>query len=415
MYTRKLGNKNFIFMTLEGSLFFLGVAFLGENTIVPIFVDTYTGSMQLLGLTTTLITAAKLLPRVLIGPYISRNKDMIRLLRIVMFMHRPMPILMVPVLLLVKNPFTVFLIFLGMYCIFWGIQGIAAVTWTDIFGRTIPGNRRGQLQGYQQFLGGTASLIAGYIIKLILDNSDLTNNTKYMIIFAIGSVILLMSAIVILPVKDVERKRKNENVNLIQYFSGLPSYFNKNKNYRRMVVLQAISRLGDVIIPFILVLSKNNLGFTSSRVSTLVVFQLVGAMVGGILWGNISRRFGNKQVIIIAEAVGLCISTFTLICILSNLHFDTFLIMCLVVTLAGIKTGAWLGYSNYLLDVVGETNRIEFMTLNTIILFPLSFANYLAGLANDKLGFLPLIAFTVLIGFTCSVLALKLKTVKPLH
>jgi hypothetical protein len=55
------------------------------------------------------------------------------------------------------------------------------------------------------------------------------------------------------------------------------------------------------------------------------------------------------------------------------------------------------------------------MTLNTIILFPLSFANYFAGLANDKLGFLPLITFTVLIGITCTVLALKLKTVKHLH
>lgn len=404
-------NRNFTLMTLEGSLFFFGTSFLGENTVVPIFVDTYTGSMQLLGLTIALLTVAKLLPKLLLGPYISQVKDVSRLLRIVMLIHRPLPLLMIPIFLVVKNPLIIFLAFLLMYCIFWGINGIAGIAWSDVFGRTIPGDLRGKLHGYQQFIGGVASLIAGYVIKLLLDNNILSNNIKYLIIFALGGLVLLGSALAIVPVKDIPRNIECKKVAIIKYFLTLPHYLNKNMNYKNMNILQAISRFGDLIIPFIIVLSKDNLGFDSHQLSTLVVFQIVGGMLGGILWGNISHKFGNKHVILAVEITGLIISTITFLCILINPYVMTFPIMCLVSTLAGAKAGGWLGYVNYLIDVVEEENRIDCMILNTIILFPLSFANYFAGLATDKLGFLPLVFFSVVVGMTTTILSVKLKSI----
>lgn len=404
-------NRNFTLMTLEGSLFFFGTSFLGENTVVPIFVDTYTGSMQLLGLTIALLAVAKLLPKLLLGPYISQVKDVSRLLRIAMLIHRPLPLLMIPIFLIVKNPLIIFFAFLLMYCIFWGINGIAGIAWSDVFGRTIPGDLRGKLHGYQQFIGGVASLVAGYIIKLLLDNNMISNNIKYLIIFALGGLVLLGSALAIVPVKDIPRNIKYKRVAVIKYFLKLPDYLNKNINYRNMNVLQAISRFGDLIIPFIILLSKDNLGFDSHQLSTLVVFQVIGGLLGGILWGNISHKFGNKQVILAVEIAGLILSIITFLCILINPYVMTFPIMCLVSILAGAKAGGWLGYVNYLIDVVEEENRIDCMILNTIILFPLSFANYFAGLATDKLGFLPLVFFSVVVGMVTTILSVKLKSV----
>lgn len=414
MDTEKIGKRNYILMTLEGSLFFSGLAFLGENTVVPIFVDTYTGSMQLLGLTITLLTAAKLLPRLLMGPYISKVKDMARFLHITMLINRPLPLLMIPVLLIVNNPLIIFIIFVLMYCTFWSVNGIAATAWLDIFGRTIPGKYRGKLQGHQQFIGGIASIGAGYIIKLLLDNSTLSNNIKYLIIFTLGGLVLLGSAIAIAFVKDIPRKVKEEKVVIIKYFLTLPSYLKKNKDYREMNIIQAISRFGDLIIPFIIVLSKNNLGFDSYKLSTLVVFQVIGAMLGGILWGNISHRFGNKQVIVTVEIIGLVISLATFLSVLSNTYVPTFPIMCVVSILAGAKTGGWLGYGNYLIDIVEKENIIDTMILSTIILFPLSFANYFAGLATDLFGFLPLLVFSVIVSVSTTTLSVRLKDVKHL-
>ena len=143
MNNNKLSSKNFIHMTMEGSLFFLGLAFLGESTVVPIFVDAYTGSMQLLGLFITILAFAKLLPRLLFGPFVSKTKDMARFLHITMLISRPLPLLMIPVLLLSKNPLFIFSSFLIIYCVFWSLNGISSVAWSDIFGRTISGNRRG--------------------------------------------------------------------------------------------------------------------------------------------------------------------------------------------------------------------------------------------------------------------------------
>jgi MFS family permease len=412
---KAIGNRNFKMMTLEGSFFFFGGAFLGESTVIPIFVDNFTGSVQLLGLTITLLGIAKLLPKLLMGPYMSRIKNMEGFLKFSMLIHRPLPLIMVPVLLIVKNPVTVFWIFLIMYCFFWGINGIAAVSWSDVFARTIPGNRRGQLQGYQLFIGGIASIAAGYIIKSILDSGTLSDNNKYLIIFGIGGLMLLASALMLLPVRDVQRNIKVEKINIIKYFMTLPVYLSKNKKYKHMVITQCISKFGDVLIPFIVLLCKNNLQYDSDRLSTMVIFQVIGSMLGGILWGNISRRFGNRNVILATEITGLVISTATLICIIINPYVATFPIMYIVITLAGAKAGSWLGYGNYLLDVVGEENRIDYMTLNTIVLFPLSFASYFAGLLNEKLGFTPLVIFTVFIGITSITLATRLKSVKHIH
>ncbi len=408
-------SKNFIFMTLEGSFFLFGISFLGENTIVPIFVDTYTGSMQLLGLTLTLLTAAKFLPKLISGPYVSSAKDMAGLLRFIMLLHRPLPLIMIPVLLFVKNPTIIFIAFVLMYCIFWSVQGITSVVWSDVFGRTISGNRRGQLQGNQQLIGGIASLFAGYLIKLVLDNNAFSNNTKYLIIFSLGGFVLLCSALVILPVQDLPRQVKNEKVELIKYFTTLPRHLGKNRSFTYMTILQVISRFGDLLSPFIIIISKDNLHFTPREISTLVVFQVAGAMLGGFSWGSISRKFGNKHVIVTAEVTGLLLSAGTLLCIMINPYMATFQIMCIISILAGAKTGAWLGYGNYLIDVAGEENIIDYMVLNSLILFPLSFANYFAGLLNDSFGFLPLVMLAVCTGIICTVLSLRLKVVKHGH
>ncbi|ADL53873.1 MFS transporter [Clostridium cellulovorans] len=410
--TSKDSKRNLLSMTLEGTFFFFGIAFFGESTVIPIFVDTFTGSVQLLGLTMTLIMIAKLLPKLLLGPYLSSVKDMSKLLKVTIFIHRPLPFLMIPVLLFVKEPLVIFWSFVIMYCTFWGINGLTAVSWGDVFARTIPGNLRGQIQGNQLFFGGIASLCAGYFIKLILDNDAIPENIKYVMIFAAGGITLVISAIVILPVKDTPRTVKKEDVHVLKYFMTLPKLLNKNDNYKKMTISQVFSRFAELLIPFIIVICKNKLGYSTAEVSTLVVCQVLGSMIGGFLWGKISKRFGNRNVIVTAEIIGLAVAISTLICLLTNTYINTFPIMCGIIIVAGAKTGAWLGYGNYMFDVVGEKNRIDYMTLNTIVLFPLAFCSYLAGLVNDLFGFYPLIIFTIVVASICTYSAVKLETVK---
>ncbi|HEY5562761.1 MAG TPA: MFS transporter [Clostridiaceae bacterium] len=412
MIDKKLSNKNFIHMTMEGSLFFLGLAFIGESTVLPIFVDAYTGSMQLLGLFITLLAVSKLLPRLLFGPFVSKTKDMARFLHITLLISRPLPLLMIPVLLFSKNPLFIFSSFLILYCAFWSINGISSVAWSDIFGRTISGNRRGQLHGLQQFIGGITSFFCSYIIKLILDNNHINNNLRYTLIFAMGGIILLCSALTIVPVRDVPRKISEAKVSVVNYFVILPSFLNKNSNYKYMNFIQAISKFGDLLLPFIIVLTKNILGFNAYQVSTLIVFQVLGTAIGGILLGNISHKFGNRNVILIVEIVGLTLSSITLFCIIFKSIPLTFPLMCLVCILVGAKGCGWLGYTNYLLDVVGEQNRIEYIILNSVILCPLAIASYFAGLVIEKLGFTPLVVLAVIIGITTTILSTKLRVIK---
>lgn len=405
-------NKNLIFMTMEGSFFMAGQSFFGENTIVPLFVYTYTGSMQLLGLTLTLLTLAKTLPKLLLGQYVDRTRNMSFLLKLTMLLHRPLPLLLLPVLLLVKNQNVIFIIYVTIFLIFWSIFGVAAFAWMDVFGRTIDPKKRGRLQGNQQLFGGITSFLAGYLIKFVLDSNQLTTNIKYFIIFGLGGALLTSSALAILPVKDEPRPVKSEEINLLKYYKGLMVHLSDNKDFNLLNIMQVISRFGDILVPFIIIIAASVLKFSNKEVSTLIVFELTGSLIGGFAWGNLSHSFGNRVVIIISEITGVILSAGTLIAILLGYSHWIFIFMCFVSIVAGARTGGWLGYGNYMLDVAGEHNRIDYMVINSLILFPLFVLNYLAAYMNDKLGYIPLILLALVSGIVCIIAAFRLKDIR---
>lgn len=410
MNEQQLRKRNFISLTLEGTFFLTGLAFLDANSVIPVFIDTFTGSLQLAGLATTLHTALAMLTQLFSGPYVPRIKNVPAYILWIMFLFRPLPFIMVPVLLGNLNPFLTVAIFLAIYGLFWASDGLVVVPWTDLLGRTIPANRRGKLIGYQQATGGIAALGAGFLIKMILAHPTLENSVKYAIIFSGAGICLMISSIMMSFARDLPRKVSEEKISYKRYFSQMPHYLLKNRDFTSMAVIRIIYSFIGMISPFIILFGRSTFHFSPSQVSNLIYIQIIGNLVGGLLWGTVSHRLGNKYVILIAQLIGALIPILAFMSLVFNGLILPIFFLWSMTLLTGINMGSWMGFLNYTIDIVNEEERPIYLVLGNVITFPLTFLPYLAGFIADLWGFLPLFFISLLAASAGIVLSMRLKT-----
>ena len=402
--------RNFYSLILEGMFFWIGFAFLDSNSVIPVFIDTYTGSLYLAGLATTLRTASSLLAQLAIGPHIQRIKNMPAFIIRIMLLFRPLPILMIPVLLLSKDLFLPVWVFLIIFSLLWVSDGLIVVPWLDVFGRTIESSTRGKLLGYQQVLGSIGSLFAGLIIKEALEHPTLSDGVRYSIIFGSAGIILLISSIAMSFVKDFPREVLEHKPNPFDYFAKLPGYFKKNKLYARMVITQIISGFGWMVMPFIILYNKDTFSLNPVQISTLIYTQIVGTLAGGIIWGNLSHRLGNRYVISISQVISFVLSLLVLTSLPLSSLVDAFYLAVMMSFLAGLSMGSWMGFVNYTIDVVDDNERPIYFVLTSVITLPLTLLPFLSGLSASAWGFTHLFIISLSAAAIAFIISLKLVT-----
>ncbi|MGI6704755.1 MAG: MFS transporter [Clostridia bacterium] len=410
MKEQQLRKRNFISLTLEGTFFLTALAFLDANAVVPVFIDTFTGSLQLAGLATTLRTALSMLTQLLSGPYVPKIKNVPAYILWIMFLFRPLPFIMVPVLLGNLNPFLTVGIFLAIYGLFWASDGLVVIPWSDLLGRTIPANKRGKLMGYQQVTGGIAALGAGFLIKMILAHPNLENLVKYAIIFSGAGVSLMISSIMMSFARDLPRKLSKEKVSFKRYFSQMPHYLLKNRDFASLTVIRIIYSFIGMVSPFIILFGKSAFQLSPSQVSNLIYIQIIGNLLGGLLWGTVSHRWGNKYVILIAQLIGAFIPILAFTSLIFNGLILPIFFLWPMTLLTGINMGSWMGFLNYTIDIVKEEERPIYLVLGNLTTFPLTFLPYLAGSIADRWGFLPLFLISLLAAAAGTVLSMRLNT-----
>lgn len=406
---KAIRHRNFYALIVEGTFFWVGFAFLDANSVVPVFINTYTGSLYLAGLASTLRIASTLIAQLIIGPHIQRIKNLPAFIIKIMLFFRPLPLLMIPVLLLSKEPFLPVWVFLAIFSLLWMSDGLIVVPWLDIFGRTIESSIRGKVLGYQLVLGSSGSLLAGLVIKFALEHPYFTDAIRYSIIFGSSGIVLLMSCIAMSFVKDFPREVIEQKPNPIDFFAKLPSYFKKNALYARVVVIQVIAGFGWMVMPFVILYNKETFALNPIQISNIVYTQIVGSLIGGILWGNVSHKLGNKYVITISQGISFLLSLTVLSSQSLAAIIDPFYLAATMSVMAGISMGAWMGFSNYTIDVVEESERPIYFVLTSVVTLPLAFLPFISGLSVNAWGFSHLFVISLCAAALSFLLSLKLK------
>ena len=75
MQTGKMVKHNFLFMILEGMVFYVGMSFMQTDTVIAEFIDIATHSAAMIGLAGSISSFGFLFGQVIAGAYIHRVRS----------------------------------------------------------------------------------------------------------------------------------------------------------------------------------------------------------------------------------------------------------------------------------------------------------------------------------------------------
>jgi len=282
-------------------------------------------------------------------------------------------------------------VFLALFGTFWMMDGIITMPWSELVARAIKPDLRGHMMGMQVAIGSCFSLLTGLLLAWLLATPTLTDHYRFGYIFILTSAVLLLSIIFISLVRDPQPIKVPEKADVKKYYAMIPKLIKASKPLQRILIARMPAYIGFSVITFMVVFSANVMEVSDTQVSWLVYSQIVGGLISGILLGEISRRFGNKTIIMLCN-VGVLLVIALAITLFYLPAFSYFFLIVLC-AFASLWLNNWFGYMNYIIDISPKDNRPAYQLIGNCIGIPFSFVGYGIGAIIDKWGYA--IAFVI--------------------
>ncbi len=397
---------NYLLLVLEGSLFMGGIGFINSSTVVPVFINMITHSKELVGLTLALGSFFTYFGRLLIGPFVPHVKDHARFATAIMFICRPL-IMLVPLFIFFRYYSVSVFVLVVTYSIFWLADGFVVPSWSEVLANTVDGERHGRLLGLQMLIGGAASIGAGLLVNVFFNDPTLDTHMAFGFVFLIGALLLIASCFAMAFTQNAAHDSTKGKVRFREYYRELPGYLFKEKDNTRMLIVQFLLMVAGMSIPFVILFSTEMLKLPAGVGAQLIIAQSIGTPMGGWLWGQVCDRMGCKTGIKFAGVNILLISTLPLLAIVFT-GVSPLLFILPAMFLAGVNGGVWTCSYLYTVQVVRPTSRPACLVLVSLVTLPATFSSYAAGLIIQKFGYVPLFVVCVLISaisiaFSCTI------------
>lgn len=410
---QRIGKRNFYLMIAEGALFWMAAGFMEPNTVVSVFINEFTGSTQLAGVAATLRQVSWYIGQFIMGVYMYKVHDSGEFLRKIGFwMRMPMWLVAVP-LLLGFGGTPVVILFIAMYTAFFFMDGFVALHWNQINAHTLTSGNRGMVMGMQQFLSALVGLGSATAIKLLMD-SPLPPTLRYGCIFGLCALVLTVNAFVLRRLKDIpnpaDRPPQRSFSRYVQHFLPL---WKENRVFRNIVYGRLLYVAGTMAAALIVLFGRQNGNLTPSQVSTMVYIPVIGQLCGGLLWGNMIRKFGPVAVMRGANLLPLLIGTLGIVIFFIPGEQSLFIPCALMVFLTGLHNTSFMGYNNALVDTMPASQLPAYLVLCSILLIPMALMPSVAAFLAEKVSYLPVFSLIILIGIAGSVQTTRIKSILP--
>jgi len=402
---------NFAMGLIHGIFFTGGQAFGNPDTIIPVFLNFFTGSKILIGFSSTILGSlggiGSVLPQLFVANRLENKTHKRPVLRAAITVRALCwaIISLTTYFISIPHPnLTIFLIFF-LIISFTIMGGIAAVPFYDIWGKTIPSTLRGRFFGYRQLGGGILAIGSGFIAKTILGNKGILFPNNFALLFLLCTIFLTISFIglgsVKEPVEEVYKNRLTFGDFLIKSFDILKI----DNNYRKFLFVQILAGAGAMALPFYVLYAKDVLKIKLEMVGIFLLAQMLGNVLSNVLWAQISDRVNNKRVIQISTLLALIVP---LIAIVTPKDKSIWFIL-LFILVGFFIAGRKIGITNFLLDIAPPKDRPNYISINGTLSFPVMIFPLIGGIIVQHISYNFLFMITIIIVLFGFILSLKLK------
>ena len=259
------------------------------------------------------------------------------------------------------------------------LAGLAAPGWFDFYAKISPLHLRGRLSGLRNALGSAGAFVFSFVLTLLLAVFSFPSNYALALIMAfvlqLASFLLQFLLIESSPSRTAERKP------FFAFFRDLPSVLRDDREFRQFMIASIIMTPGTMPVGFFAAYALRELQVDGSYVGIFSVVMVAGQVVGALVNGLLSDRYGNKLVL---AGSGVATS----IACLGALIAPTGPWFVPVYLFVGITVGYELmARMNIAAEYSPVEKRSTYVGLMNAMLAPFYVSGLLGGLIADTLGF----------------------------
>jgi MFS family permease len=352
---------NFSMGVLHGVFYQAGLAFSSPTTVLPVFLNHFTGSLALIGLFSAVVTAGGVLPQLLVAHRIRRRAQAKPVLVAAIWTRAGAWAVLGALTWVCAGCGSRFTLtsLLVLLLVFSTAGGVANVPFTNLWGKTLPVNLRGRFWAHRQLWGGLLAVGSGYGVKTVLA-SPIAFPGNYALLFFFSFLLMAFGYVALSSVREppsqIDRSVRSFGAYLAEAFAVL----RRDRNFARFLPTQIATMFFSFAMPFYVLYGKNRLAMPAEQVGLLISVQMGGAIASNLLWGWLSDRFGNRSVIRLTSAATLAMPILALAAGRSG-----WVLLVGVFALSGmVISGSGIGFVNYVLEVAPERLRPTYIAIS---------------------------------------------------
>jgi MFS family permease len=385
---------NFYAFLVDYVCFGVAFTFFNPSSVLPAFVGQLTTSAPVIGLVGTVFRGGWLLPQLAAARVISEKPRR----KPYMLAGASGRIMFGVIALalwagLARNPTATLILFFTCLCLWAVADGIASVTWFDMFARAIPLRRRGRLMGLGQVISGLGGVGAGALVGLILNRYPFPND--YALLFTLAAALLVAAIPALAAIREPPPTNANPQADG-QAKGGWLNILAADPAFRRLMACRVMVSMIDLAVPFYVGHAQEVLHLPMSIVGGFVVAQTVAGVVASTGLSLVCERWGPRYVVRIGSAAAAAGPLFALAAHLAGGGWLAQAYPFVYVAL-GVLNSAWMmGFFNYLLEIAPEGMCPAYVGLGNTIMGAMTLVPMAGG------WLLEVTSYTVLFGVTAA-------------
>ena len=310
--TKEVSKNNFSGYLWHAGFSALAINFMDIDTVIPAMLLKAGGSAIHLGLMTALLMGGASLMRLVFAGLVSNfpHKKGFLLWGINL---RVLSLAGIGILLLFSAMFaksmTILMIFMIMI-VFSFSGAFAVISYMDILGKSILPERRKKFFSIRYAINGVLYFLSAVAVKKLITLYNFPVN--YSILFFIAGGLLLISSGGFWIIKEPETVIKKKK-SFSEFLKMIPSEIKKNKNLLNYLAIINTIGLGLGLMPFLVLLAKENYGLTREMIGSFLLFKTVGIVPTGLILLKLSKKFRYKTTLIISLVIGALLPVIALL------------------------------------------------------------------------------------------------------
>ena len=384
--------------------FFLAVAMtIAEpSTILPLIIHHFTQNVVIIGIFVSLLKGGAILVQLIAAFYAQTFKKAMPYLKRVFFVRVLSWFLIGLSIYLIgdKNP-TLTLILFGIFLFLFSFSaGFGSIYFSEIIAKVFTKTERGKTMANRQLFSAIGSIISGGVAGWVLSkfNPPLSYAYLFMISAILMSIGMIAFSTIKEPIKDNVRVKEES---FFKYIKNAFNFLKEDKQLQIQILSVLFSYSFLFAFPFVIIQAKENINLTGWLIGGFVTIQMIGAIVGNIIWKKLSPHYKK---IFLASYI-LMILAFLLVLIFESkfIYFLFFFLMGMAID------GFRLSGLNLLFEIATEDKRPIYVALQNNITSIGLFFSIPGGIILEMFGYKILYIFTISMLLVGVYFATKLK------